>query len=165
MISLAVSFFIRIPVIPVLPFIKLDLSDVPALLAALISGIPSGITVLLSSCIIRALLFSSAGIVGFIVRTTSIILVVGLGIYRNVRGKLKKAAAIVLSCLICSFIKVPINYFFWVYFFGIPKDLLDDLLIPFVLPFNIFKSLLNCFLAVLLLKPMNELLKKVASHQ
>lgn len=178
-LSLAVAFFTRIPIIPSLPFLKLDLSDTPVLIATLISGVPAGVSVLFTVCTLRLMFFSAAGFAGLVIRLTSLVLIFTMGFLteknssnrENISDSGQKRESLpspiflyfsakniiflVAGILICTLIKIPLNYLFWIYFFGLPKNFIVDMLIPFILPFNIVKATINCILA-LILKPFAQ---------
>lgn len=161
LISLVIAFITRVPVIPSLPFLKLDISDAPILIATLISGVSSGISVLVTVSIMRFMLFSSAGIVGFLIRMTSILVILSLGYFRKEnKNFIKKIIVLLLGIASCIAIKIPLNYVFWVYMFSIPKDVILNMLMPYILPFNIFKIFLNCIIAFLLKNPIEALFER-----
>ncbi len=146
--SLVLAFLGNLTLFPVFPFLKADLSDMPIYLATLVLGIPSGITVLLTVSIIRMLLFSASGWIGFIIRITTTILIIFLGIIQ--RYKLSKFFNIMIICvgiIICLIVKLSLNYFFWINFFSISKECLSSLLWSIILPYNIAKILFSVFIA------------------
>lgn len=161
--SLLLAFFVRIPLIPALPFIKLDISDTPILIATLLSGPVSGCYILFVVSFLRFLLFSSAGFIGFITRMTSAIIVLSISfIKKNNINIFIKILILLLGIIFCLLVKIPINYFSWIYFFGVPKNVVCDLMLSYIVPFNLFKSTLNCVLALMLTKSCKNMLNKIS---
>ena len=78
---------------------------------------------------------------------TSLIIVIFLGkfydnnIYKNILSAF-------LGIFLSTLIKIPLNYFAWLYFFGIPKESVDSLVFTIIIPFNIIKNLINCIIAL-----------------
>ena len=149
-ISLILAFFIKIPVVPAAPFLKFDISDIPIFIATLILGPHSGLSILFCVCTLRSILFSSAGMIGFIIRMTSAINVICLGyLYKQSRYSVMKSIIVVfISVVLCLIVKVPLNYIFWVYFWNIPSSSLEHLMFSVIVPFNIVKVILNSVLAI-----------------
>lgn len=158
-VSIILAFIGSFSIFPVFPFLKADVSDMPVFLATLLFGIPSGTTILLTVSIIRALLFSSSGWIGFIIRITSIIVVVFLGISKKYENKLFKTLILALGIALCLILKLSLNYFFWINFFSISKKTISSLLFTIILPYNIIKVLISIFLAFMLRKYLDKYIK------
>ncbi|MCR5781959.1 MAG: ECF transporter S component [Clostridia bacterium] len=164
-----------IPIMPV--FIKLDFSEIPALLAAFAYGPGWGVLV----CLIKNLLhmpFGSTMAIGELsnfILGSAFTLTAGL-IYK--RSKTKKTA--IAACLIGSFamaaVSVPANYFviyklFFKYVLGedaiigmyssiLPAaDNLIKALLIFNLPFTLCKGLIDSFVCILLYKHLSPFIK------
>ena len=151
--SLVLAFLGNLTLFPVFPYLKADLSDMPIYLATLISGAPSGMTVLLTVSTIRMLLFSASGWIGFIIRMTSTVLIIFLGIAQKYTlSKIFKIIIVGIGIVICIFVKLSINYFFWTNFFPISKECLNSLLWSIILPYNIAKISFSLLIAFLVKK-------------
>lgn len=158
-VSIILAFMGSFSIFPVFPFLKADISDVPVFLATLLFGIPSGITILLTVSIIRALLFSSSGWIGFVIRITSAIVVIFLGTSKKCKNKLFKIFIITLGIALCLILKLSLNYFFWINFFSISKETINSLLFTIILPYNIIKILISILLAFMLRKYLDKYIK------
>ncbi len=157
-ITLILGYFGRLSILPVFPFLKLDFSDIPVFLVTLISGIPSGIIVLLVSSSFRALMFSSAGWAGFIIRLTSLVVILSTGVFNKCNSKILKFFGISLGVIICLFLKLIINYFLWINLFFISPEVLNKFMFPIIIPYNLIKLLTTIVLAFYLEKPIRKLL-------
>ena len=159
-ITLILGFLGKFAMIPMFPFLKLDFSDIPVFLITIISGIPSGITVLLISSALRTLMFSTAGWLGFIIRSTSIIIILFIGLVNKMKTKkIYKALIITLGIIFCTSIKIILNYFMWTNFYGITPEAVDALLVSIILPYNALKLIISTIVAFLLIKPIKQILK------
>lgn len=161
-ISLAMALIIKIPVIPSVPFLKLDISDIPIFIATLSSGISSGLTVLFVVSLLRALLFSSVGWAGFIMRMTSCITIIIIGLFfRNKNlSIIKNIPAILLGTIICILIKIPLNYIIWIYLFGMSKEYVDSIIF-IIIGFNAVKLLFNWIISIYIFKKTNKIFRKI----
>ena len=160
-ISLILAFFIKFPVIPATPYLKFDISDVPVFVATMLLGPQTGLSILLCVCSLRCILFSSAGIVGFVIRMTSSINVLFLGyLYNKPKNIVRTTLTIILSIFACLIIKIPLNYVFWVYFWGIPKANLDEFMLSVIIPFNIIKIIVNSVLSVYVSRVIEKFLSR-----
>lgn len=158
-LTLILGYFGRLSILPVFPFLKLDFSDMPIFLATLICGIPSGAVVLLVSSSFRTLLFSSAGWAGFIIRLTSLIVTLFIGIFGKQKNKFIKISGITFGTIICLFLKLLINYFLWINLFFISPEVLNKFMFPVIVPYNVIKLAVTVGMAFYLEKPIKKLLK------
>lgn len=161
-LSVLIAFFIRIPLIPAMPFLTLEFSDVPVLISSILYGYSSGICVLFLSLLLRLMLFSSTGFIGLTIRLTSIFLVFAVYFFKkNTLNFVSRILLFILFLVLCVLIKIPLNYLSWLYLFKIPKDLILPLMFSYVIPFNILKISINCVFALALAKPCEKLLIRI----
>ena len=159
------------------PFIKMDFSELPALLAAFSMGPISGVAVCLVKNLIN-LLFTTTGGVGELCNfLMGVCFVLPAGwIYRvkKTRGGALLAAAI--GAVAMAVLSVPVNYFISYPFYTslMPLDTIigmyqklvpsvDGLLsclVVFNMPFTLLKGALDVMLAFLIYKPLSPLLHK-----
>ena len=173
-----VLMFLEFPVpflIP--PFVKLDFSELPALLASFSLGPVSGVAV----CLIKNLvccLRSSTGCVGELANfLIGICLVVPAGIiYRRHKSRKTALWGAILGAVIMAVLSIPINYFisYPVYsklipiegIVGMYQQLrpgvngLLECLVLFNAPFTLVKGLICTGLCFLIYKPLSPLLHR-----
>ncbi len=158
-ITLILGFLGKFAMVPMFPFLKLDFSDIPVFLITLISGIPSGVTVLLISSALRTLMFSTAGWLGFIVRSTSIMMIIFIGLTNRINcNKIYKTLIITIGIILCTAIKIILNYFMWTNFYGITPEAVNALLVSIIIPYNSLKLIVSTVLAFLLIKPIKKVI-------
>lgn len=181
----AVAFalmFIEIPIPALIPsFVKLDISDLPELLAAFSLGPLYGVVVaLMKNLLIILIKGSSSANVGELCNFALgavFALTAGL-IYR--RSKSRKSALLgsVVGALLMAAISLPLNYFVvypaYVVCYGMPMDAIigmyqvilpsaDSLfkcLAIFNLPFTFVKGMIDVGLCFLIYKPLSPILHK-----
>lgn len=154
-IALILGFAAKIPIFLFLPFIKLDFSDIPIYLSTLVLGTPSGFICIIVSLLLRTMFFSSAGFFGFLIRITSVIQILALGLAHKKNLKITyKFALVLISTIICSVFRTFISYTIWSRFLSI--TFLNDKIVFGVLPYNFIKLLLNTIVAILLFSYINK---------
>lgn len=167
---------ISIPIIP--SFVKLDFSDLPALITSFAIGPWYGVTVELLKNLLHLPFGSSAGvgeICNFLLGAI-FCLTAGL-IYKKHKTRKGAAAGAVLGALLMALISLPINYFAvypaYVVLYGMPMDAIvgmyseilpgtDSLakaLCIFNLPFTFLKGIANAIICFLIYKPLSPIIK------
>ena len=181
----AVAFllmFIEFPIPALIPaFVKLDVSDLPELLAAFALGPIYGVAVTFLKNLLFILLHgTSSNYVGELfnfIMGSVFALSAGL-VYQ--RKKTRKSALIgaIVGAALMAILSVPLNYFVvypaYVVCYGMPLDAiigmyqvirpstngLLECLVVFNLPFTFCKGLLDVLLCFLIYKPLSPLLHK-----
>lgn len=169
-------FSFNVPLMP--SFIKLDFSELPALLAAYAFGPVSGAAVCLIKNLVNVL-FTTTGGVGELsnfVLGASFVIPAGI-IYKWKKGRMAALLGAVAGAMTMAVISVFSNYFvvYPVYTAFMPMDAilgmyrainpnvesLWDALVWFNLPFTFIKGLCSTAMAFLIYKPLSPILKGV----
>lgn len=152
-----ILMFISLP-FPLFPsFLKLDISEVPALLVSFIFGPIYGVCVVLVKNIIHLLFTSTAGIgefANFIIGST-LVLISGI-IYKKMSTKLALAISLCFGTIFMTIVAALMNYYILIpmYNFILPVEAilnmcrsinpdvesLSDVIIFFIVPFNLIKA-------------------------
>ena len=173
----AVLMYLEFP-IPIMPaFVKLDVSELPALIASFAYGPVSGILVCLIKNLIK-LPSTSTAAVGELFNFVMGALFVGVAGLIYKRTKTRKGAIVgaLLGALVMAVVSVPYNYFIvypaYVVMYHLPLDaiigmyqainpnvngLLNCLLV-FNLPFTFFKGMLDAVICFAIYKPLSPIL-------
>lgn len=167
---------ISIPIIP--SFVKLDFSDLPALITSFAIGPWYGVTVELLKNLLHLPFGSSAGVgemCNFLLGAI-FCLTAGL-IYKRHKTRKGAAAGAVLGALLMALFSLPMNYFIvypaYVVLYGMPMDAIvgmyseilpgtDSLakaLCIFNLPFTFLKGIANAIICFLIYKPLSPVIK------
>lgn len=171
-VLMAVSF--NVPLMP--PFIKMDFSELPALIAAFAVGPLWGVCVCLVKNLIN-LLFTTTGGVGELANfLLGAVFVFAAGwIYRVKKSRLGALLACLIGAAAMAVCSVPVNYFitypFYTKFMPLDKiigmyqaiwpgaDGLLTCLLVFNLPFTFVKGIADAALCFLIYKPLSPIIK------
>ena len=161
-ISVVLVAFVSIPLVPGAQFLRYDMADVPILIATLLFGTLPGLAVLFVTSAIQAFLFGGDGWVGLLMHfIASGALVVLTGEFYKRHQKMSHAIiGMALGTIAMTAIMVPMNYIFTVHVYGQPKEMVDALMLPGIIPFNLLKAGLNSILAGILFKALGPFLRK-----
>lgn len=159
-IGFLIMFFMEIPVIPMFPWLKLDLSETSALLIGFKFGPLYGI----QCAIIRNILFfffkDGGGIAGFIASSIASIVYIYFStcFYRKNR-KLKTAVwSISLATLLMAISMIPVNFYLLKFIYRIPGINMIKYILYGVVPFNIIKGILNGIITFFTYKKIGKVL-------
>ena len=173
----AVLMYLEFP-IPIMPaFVKLDVSELPALIASFAYGPVSGILVCLIKNLIK-LPSTSTAAVGELFNFVMGSLFVGVAGLIYKRNKTRKGAIVgaLLGALVMAVVSVPYNYFIvypaYVVMYHLPLDAIIGMyqainpnvngllacLLVFNLPFTFVKGALDAALCFLVYKPLSPIL-------
>ena len=181
----AVAFalmFIEMPIPALIPsFVKLDISDLPELLAAFSLGPVYGVAVTLLKNLLHILIKgTSSAYVGelFNFLMGSVFAFTAGVIYQRKKSRTTALLGAVAGAVLMAVLSVPLNYFLvypaYVVCYGLPleaiigmyqailpsADSLIKCLVIFNLPFTFFKGMLDVALCFLIDKPLSPLLHK-----
>ncbi len=173
----AVLMYLEFP-IPIMPaFVKLDVSELPALIASFAYGPVSGILVCLIKNLIK-LPSTSTAAVGELFNFVMGALFVGVAGLIYKRNKTRKGAIVgaLLGALVMAVVSVPYNYFIvypaYVVMYHLPLEAIIGMyqainpnvngllacLLVFNLPFTFVKGALDAALCFLVYKPLSPIL-------
>ena len=181
----AVAFalmFIEMPIPALIPsFVKLDISDLPELLAAFSLGPVYGVAVTFLKNLLHILIKgTSSAYVGelFNFLMGSVFAFTTGVIYQRKKTRATALLGAVAGAVLMAVLSVPLNYFLvypaYVVCYGLPleaiigmyqailpsADSLIKCLVIFNLPFTFFKGMLDVALCFLIYKPLSPLLHK-----
>lgn len=161
-ISVLAILFIRIPLIPAAPFLVYDMADIPIILATLTLGLPAGLLVLTAVCLIQAFLLGGDQWVGFVMHlvSTGAMVVIFAIICQKKPTFLRLFISTVLATAAMTAIMIPMNLWLTVEFLNTPRAVVEQMLLPAIIPFNLIKSGLNSILSVIVFKSVSPILKK-----
>ncbi|MDR1754252.1 MAG: ECF transporter S component [Eubacterium sp.] len=163
-IAYVVMLFGRIP----MPLVSgIDLKYDPKDIVIVMSGFLFGpLPMILISAVvsfIEMFTVSETGWIGLImniVSTCSFSLPAAI-IYKS-RHSIKRAViGLIIGCIFMVTVMLLWNYFLVPLYLGVPRDVVVGMLTPVFLPFNLIKGGLNAALAMLLYKPLSNILRKI----
>lgn len=166
-----------VPLMP--PFVKMDISDLPALLGTFALGPVSGVVIELLKNLLHILFkgTSSAGVGELCNFLLGCFFALPAGIiYKRRKSRRNAALGALIGCLIMAVCSVPLNYFVvypaYVVFYGLPLDQIIGMyqaILPsvngllacltiFNLPFTFVKGLLDAVICFAIYKPLSPIL-------
>ncbi len=191
----AVFQIFEIPVPMLVPgFVKLDFSDLPAILATFLVSPISGVAVCLIKNVIHIATSSSVGIGELANFLTSVACVLPAGIIYALKPTKKMAViAMIAGAVLSGIISIPVNYFitypFYMSAFGLTEEVLIgmysdvvalqqemfgisaapavtliDALIWFNAPFTVLKFAMCSLVVFFIYKPLSKAVKKMGAE-
>ena len=159
------------------PFVKMDFSELPALLAAFSLGPVSGAAVCLIKNLVNLTMSSTNGVGELCNFLLGVCLVIPAGlIYKHKKSRSGALIGSLLGAAVMALLSIPVNYFISYPFYtafmpldtiiGMYQSLLPSVdgllacLIIFNAPFTLLKGLLDMVLAFLVYKPLSPLLHR-----
>lgn len=124
------------------PYLKIDLSDIPAILAGISAGPVAGVGVQLIKNLVHFLIKSETGGIGEIANfVTGVALLIPIAYL--IKGNIKaRIMAFISGGVSMVVIANLVNYFITLPLYGMPQDQLLPAIISIFIPFNIIKSII-----------------------
>lgn len=169
-ISVVLVYLIHFPVIPAVSFLEYDPADVPILLGTFALGPTAGFILTLIASLIQGLTVSAAsgwyGIVMHVIATGCYVLVAG-NIYKAHKSKKSAIKALIFGVAAWVIIMIPANLFLTPVYLetivGLPTEAAKSTvtsLLPWIVLFNLIKSVINSVLTFFLYKRVSGILHK-----
>lgn len=158
-ISIVLVFLVHLPLVPAVPFLEYDPADIPILIGAFAYGPVAGIILTVVTSVIQGMTVSaSSGAYGIIMHiiATSVLVLVASGIYRVKHTKKGAILGLICGTLAMGLVMMPANHFITPIFMGVPTEVLDALLLPGILPFNLIKGGINSVVTFLVYKTVSR---------
>lgn len=163
--------------VPFMPsFIKMDLSELPALIGAFSMGPVSGVVICLIKNLLHLLITTTGGVgeLSNFILGACFVLPAGL-IYRKWKGKKAAAIGALIGAVTMALVSIVSNYFivYPVYYAFMPKetilaayqaifsgvDSILECLVLFNAPFTFVKGLFSVVITLLIYKPLSPIIK------
>ena len=160
-ISIVLVALIHFPIFPAVAFLEYDPADVSILIGTFAFGPLAGCVLTVIVSVIQGVTVSASsglyGIIMHIIATCALVVVAG-----NVR-KLRKGTvwmiiSLAVGCLAMVGVMAIANLIITPLFMGVPTELVKELLIPAILPFNLVKAGINSIIAFVVYKPLSSTL-------
>lgn len=154
-------FFFRVPVVL---FLKYEFKDAVIALEALILGPAYAIITSLVVSLIEMVTISGTGPIGALMNvlsTVTYILPVAL-LYRRNKSLKTAVTGLVLGALIMTACMLLWNYLITPWYMETPREVVAGMLLPYFLPFNLLKGILNTAVTLLLYKPIMNVLRRMS---
>ena len=162
-ITYAVMYVGRIPIVPGVPFLKYDPSDVIVTLGGFIWG--PLVTFIVSPIVafIEMITASETGPIGFLMNVIQTLSFAGTAtlIYKKKRTLGGAVMSLAVATVVTTAVMLLWNYLITpLYMTYVTRAQIKDMLVPVFLPFNLIKSAINASLTFLFYKPVVSALSK-----
>lgn len=162
----AIAVVIGLFSFPIFPppasFLKMDFADVPSILATIIFGPTAGLSVLFVVSFVQGILLGDNGWIGLFmhfVASGSMLVTYGI-ICRRRHSLARMSVSAVIGAAVMTSVMIPLNYIFIPILFGAPIEMINSMVVPFLIPFNLIKSGANSVLAIILYYFLRPLINK-----
>ena len=162
-VAVILVYLFHIPIFPAVSFLEYDMADVPIILITFLYGPSAGLLATVAVSVIQGVTVSASsgwiGILMHIFATGCYVLVVG-NIYKHRKtlgGELVSLAAGVATWIGTMFLW---NLFLTPIYMGVPRAEVLKLM-PFIILFNVIKSVVNSLIAYFVFKVLQQIMKKV----
>ena len=163
-ISIVLVFFIHFPLFPAAAFLEYDPADIPILIGTFAFGPVAGLLLTLVVSVIQGVTVSAgSGIIGIVMHflATGIFTLVAGNIYRLRKTRGGAALALLVGVLVWTGAMVLCNLIFTPIFMETPMDVVLEMMIPVILPFNLIKAGINAVITFLIYKPLSKYLHRL----
>lgn len=139
-------------------FLRYDASNVPAAIAGLALGPVAGLTVGVLTACVHGLIFADfSGALMSILAVAGFVLPLAL-LYRRQPAVKSLVAGTLLAIVLATAMAVLGNLVVTPLYLGVPLDAVIGMIVPILLPFNIFKAGVNGLIACVLYARVDQLL-------
>lgn len=158
-VSVVLIYVIHVPLIPAVPFLEYDPADIPILIGAMAYGPVAGLILTVIASVIQGITVSAAsgpwGILMHII-ATGVLVVVASTIYKFRRTRGGAIVGLVCGTLAMGAVMIPANHFITPVWMGAPVEVVDGLILPGILPFNLLKAGINSVVTFLVYKVISR---------
>lgn len=163
-LSIILMLFIRFPIFPAAPYLEFEPMDIPILIAGFAYGPLAGLAVTLVSSLIQGLTVSSAvggwvGVLMHFIASGTFVSVTSL-IYKRKHNRIGAVIGLLAGVLSMTAIMIPANLIITPAFYGTPIDVVQSMLLPIIIPFNLIKAGINAAVTLIIYKPLSKFLIK-----
>ena len=158
-ISIVLVYLIHFPIFPAAAFLEYDPADIPILIGTFAYGPAAGLLLTVVTCVIQGVTVSAGsgayGIIMHLIATSTIVLVAG-NIYRKKHTRAGAAIALICGTICWGIVMVIANHFITPLFMGVPVEVVDAMLLPVILPFNLIKAGVNSLITFIIYKTVSR---------
>jgi len=149
---------VHFPLFPSAAFLQYDPADVPILICGFAYGPVAGILVTILASFIQAFFLGGDGVYGFLMHViaTSALTLVASSIYRTNHTRKGAVIGLTAGTLAMGVVMMIANHFITPAFMGAPTAVVDAMLLPVILPFNLLKAGINSVITFLVYKTVSK---------
>lgn len=136
---------VHFPLFPSAAFLQYDPADVAILIGGFAYGPAAGIVITVLASFIEAFILGQDGVYGFLMHViaSGVTVTVAAVIYRYKHTRMGGLIALIAGTVARGLVMLPANHFITPYFMGAPTAVVDAMLLPTILPFNLLVGAIN----------------------
>jgi len=159
-LSIVVGYFIHFPILPQAPFLLYDPGNVFLLIGSFKLGPKIGVLMSLVTALLFALITGQGGPYGALMNflATGTLIYVSSQIYHLYHSKKGAILGIILGTLAMTLMMVPANLIITPLYLGVNREIIVNMLIPAIIPFNLLKGIISGVLTFILYKRVYPLI-------
>jgi len=161
-LSLVVSLLIHFPIIPQAPFLLYDPGDIPLLVAGFKFGPGLGLLLTGVVSLLFALITGEGGPWGVLMHflaTGSYVVLAGF-IYQRRRTKNGAITSLIVAPIFMTAIMVGANLLVTPLYMGVGREVVEGMLLPAIVPFNLLKGVINGAVTLLIYKRISNFIEE-----
>ncbi len=162
-LAVVLMWFPKFPLLPAVPFMSYDFSDVPVLIGTFSLGPAAGFFIVTIKNILYFITRSRSGLIGTYMNwsTTLIFAVVAGLVYHYLkRSRWGALWGMVLGTVLFTVVAVVNNIYIALPAWGIPTEQIAPLVTSAVIPFNLLRGLISTIMTMLLYRRSADLIRK-----
>jgi len=157
-VSAVLITLVHFPLFPSAAFLQYDPADVSILIGAFAYGPVAGVIITVLASFIQAFFLGGDGVYGFLMHViaSSVLAVTAGSIYRLRHTRAGAALSLCCGTLMMGLVMMVANHFITPMFMGAPVEVVDAMLLPVILPFNLLKAGINSVITFLVYKTVSR---------
>ena len=161
-LSIITGYLIHFPILPQAPFLLYDPGHVFLLIAAFKFGPRAGMIMTLVYALLFALITGQGGPYGALMNflATGAFVLTSSWFYLKKHSKAGALLGLILGTIAMTAVMIPANLIITPLYLGVNREMVMQLLLPAIIPFNILKGIISSLLALLVYKKVSVFLNK-----
>lgn len=161
-LSIVFVWLIHFPIFPAATYLEYDPADIPILIGTFAFGPLAGLLITVIAAVIQGLTVSASGgfygIIMHIAATGTFVLVAG-SIYRLKKSHVWAAVALGCGVVAMAAVMAIANLVVTPLFLGVPVSVVQGLIFPIIIPFNLIKAGINAVITFVIYKSVSRFIK------
>ena len=145
---------LAIPVVPAAPYLTLDLKDAVIIIGGFLYG-PLAVVMMSAVVSVAEMPFSGTHWVGLVMNmlSTCAFGCTASFIYRRKKDFANAIIGVISGCVVMTIVMLPANWLLTPFYIPISREVVAQMLLPIILPFNLIKGTVNAVLIAVFYKP------------
>jgi len=159
-LSIVAGYLIHFPLLPQAPFLLYDPGSVFLLIGSFKLGPKTGLLMCLITALLFALITGQGGPYGALMNflATGTLVFVSTQIYGFYHTKKGAILSLLLGTIAMTLVMIPANLIITPLYLGVEREIVSNMIIPVIIPFNLLKGMISGVLTFLLYKKLYPLI-------